>query len=128
MTCSANNTGSLGGGCRPNRLADGNLATPTIHEWFNVAAFQNPAKYHFGNDSRTEPDVRGPGTATLDLALFRSINLTERLNLQIRAEAFNSLNRTNLDPPATAIGAATAGIITTAEPPRIIQLGARISF
>jgi hypothetical protein len=130
MACSVNNTGSLGGGCRPNRLSSGVLSgsAQSVSEWFNVAAFQLPPNYQFGNDSRTEPALRGPGTATLDLALFRAINVTERMVLQIRAEAFNSLNRTNLDPPATTIGALGAGVITTAESPRILQLGARISF
>lgn len=130
MTCSANTTGSLGGGCRPNRLSDGNLSgsAQSIRQWFNIAAFQNPAQFRFGNDSRTEPDLRGPGVVTVDLALFRSVEITERINLRIRAEAFNSLNRANFGSPATSIGAAGVGIITTADSPRIIQLGVRISF
>jgi hypothetical protein len=125
-----NNTGSLGGGSRPNRLRSGLLAEEerSIDRWFDTAAYTLPPQFQFGNTSRTEPDVRSPGTAQLDFSLFRNIAVGERVNFQIRAEAFNALNRVNFSGPNTTIGAAAAGTITAADNARILQLGARLTF
>jgi hypothetical protein len=130
MGTAQNNTGSLGGGSRPNRLRSGKLPDEerSISRWFDTAAYAVPPQFQFGNTSRTEPDVRGPGTAQLDFSLFRNISIRERVNFQIRAEAFNALNRVNFDGPNTTIGAAAAGTITSAGDARIIQLGARFTF
>src|SRR6267378_2797022 len=71
--------------------------THTANQWFNTAAFTTPAAFTFGNVGRNS--VYGPGMQTLDLALQREFAVTERLKFQIRAEAFNALNRTNLGTP-----------------------------
>ncbi|MBI1897857.1 MAG: hypothetical protein HYS04_15205 [Acidobacteria bacterium] len=130
MGTSQNLTGSLGGGSRPNRLRSGKPASdePTIRRWFDVGAYAPPPQFQFGNTSRTESDVRGPGTARLDFSLFRNLRFNERLNLQIRAEAFNATNRVNFAGPNTTIGSPAAGTITSAGDARIIQLGVRLTF
>jgi hypothetical protein len=130
MGTSQNLTGSLGGGSRPNRLRSGKLpeSERTIARWFDVSAYVPPPQFQFGNTSRTEPDVRGPGTAQVDFSLFRNIRFAEEVNFQIRAEAFNALNRVNFSDPNTSIGSPGAGIITAAGDARIIQLGARFTF
>lgn len=130
MGTSQNLTGSLGGGSRPNRLRSGALpeSERSISRWFDPAAFTVLPQFTFGNTSRTEPDVRGPGTAQLDFSLYRNIAFAERANLQIRAEAFNALNRVNFGGPNTTIGAPGVGVITSAGAARIVQLGARLTF
>jgi hypothetical protein len=52
-----------------------------------------------GNRGRNS--VRGPGLATLDLSIFKNnyVGAGERFNLQLRAEVFNALNRTNFAVP-----------------------------
>jgi hypothetical protein len=131
MASAQNLTGALGTGySRPNRLRSGKLpdGTQSIYRWFDLSAFAQPAQYVFGNDSRTEPDLRGPGNATMDMSFGRVIRLTEKARLQIRAEAFNALNRVNFSNPNTTIGNINAGIITSCGAARIVQLGSRIWF
>jgi hypothetical protein len=78
--------------------------------------------------------LTGPGLADVDLSLFKNIALSERQTLQFRAEAFNTLNRSNYGVPNTTVfssGAvsASAGLITaTATPAREIQLALKLLF
>ncbi|HXY00051.1 MAG TPA: carboxypeptidase-like regulatory domain-containing protein [Candidatus Limnocylindrales bacterium] len=101
--------------------------TRTAAEWFNPAAFATPAAYTFGNAGRNS--VYGPPLQTLDLALVRSFHLTERLNFQLRGEAFNALNKVNLGTPNRYVNTPQFGTITMPMTPgREIQIGARFSF
>jgi hypothetical protein len=101
--------------------------THTASSWFNTAAFATPAAFTFGNVGRNT--VYGPGRQTLDLALQRDISITETVKLQLRAEAFNALNRTNLGTPNRFVNTPQFGTITEAATPgREIQLGVRLSF
>lgn len=112
------------------------LSNPTQYEWFNTAAFVNPPNYTFGNIGHTLPDARNPGFFNCDLSLIRNFKPVERMTLQFRLEAFNLDNHTNL---GFVNGGFTAGInglnsnstfgtITSARAPRIIQLGAKLSW
>src|SRR5262249_23164055 len=59
----------------------------------NRAAFQIPAAGQSGNFGRNQ--VRGLGAWQIDAALRRQFKLTERVNLQFRAEGFNIFNHPN---------------------------------
>ena len=99
----------------------------TADAWFNPAAFTTPAAFTFGNVGRNS--VYGPGMQTVDLALQREFAVTETLKFQIRAEAFNALNHTNLGTPNRFVNTPQFGTITEAATPgREIQLGVRVSF
>jgi carboxypeptidase family protein len=101
--------------------------TRTADRWFNTAAFTTPAAFRFGNVGRNT--VYGPGRQTLDLALQREFAMTETVKLQLRAEAFNALNHTNLGTPNRFANTPQFGTITEAATPgREIQLGLRVSF
>ena len=101
--------------------------THTAASWFNTAAFATPAAFTFGNVGRNT--IYGPGRQTLDLALQRGLVVTESVKLQIRAEAFNALNHTNLGTPNRFVNTPQFGTITEAATPgREIQLGLRLSF
>ncbi len=101
--------------------------TRTADRWFNTAAFSTPAAFKFGNVGRNT--VYGPGRQTLDLALQREFAMTETVKLQVRAEAFNALNHTNLGTPNRFVNTPQFGTITEAATPgREIQLGLRVSF
>ena len=55
--------------------------------------------------------------------------MTETVKLQVRAEAFNALNHTNLGTPNRFVNTPQFGTITEAATPgREIQLGVRLSF
>ena len=127
---SQNLTGSLSGGSRPMKLRSAVLpeSQRTIDRWFDTAAFIAPPQFQFGNAPRTEPDLRGPGTTQFDFSLFRNFRITEKVTVQARGEAFNVLNRVNLGVPATTVGAAGLGTITSADDARSIQVGLRFWF
>jgi hypothetical protein len=101
--------------------------TRTADRWFNTAAFATPAAFTFGNAGRNT--VYGPGRQTLDLAIQREFAVTETIKVQIRGEAFNALNHSNLGTPNRFVNTPQFGTITEASTPgREIQLGLRISF
>ena len=101
--------------------------TRSAGQWFNPAAFSVPAAYTFGNAGRNT--VYGPGMQLLDLALEREFAVTEGAKFQIRGEAYNTLNHTNLGTPNRFVNTPQFGTITeAASPARQIQLSARFSF
>ena len=101
--------------------------THTAAEWFNPAAFAAPPAFAYGNAGRNS--VYGPRMQTLDFAVARAFRITERTNLQFRAEAFNALNKVNLGTPNRFVNTPQFGTITMAMTPgREIQLSARVSF
>lgn len=101
--------------------------TRTAAEWFNPAAFATPAAFTFGDVGRNS--VYGPPLQTMDLALQRTFQLTEKLHFQLRGGAFNAPNKTNLGTPNRSVNTPQFGTITMAiTPGREIQLSARLSF
>lgn len=84
---------------RPNVVAGVNPlitgADKTVY--LNPAAFSTPAPGSFGNLGRGA--IHGPGMSQMDLTLSKRFNLTERVNLQFRAEGYNVFNRANFDLP-----------------------------
>ena len=65
----------------------------------NVAAFTVPNAGQQGTESRN--DIPGFGLTQVDLSIQRKFQITERFNLQFRADAFNVLNHPNfLNPNA----------------------------
>ena len=98
-----------------------------IEQWFNTAAFAQPAIGLDGSAGRSI--VEGPGYRNVDLGVFRNIRLAGRTALQFRFEATNVLNIVNLQNPGTALNAPNNfGKIRSARDMRRIQLGARVSF
>jgi hypothetical protein len=102
------------------------------NEYFNPAAFIQPLAGTYGNAGRNI--LEGPNLFETDLALAKKFGITERLNLQFRAECFNILNHTNLNTPnpvvytaATGGPSPTAGFVTsTATTSRQLQLGLKL--
>jgi hypothetical protein len=91
------------------------LSPATTGSAVNIQYIQNPSVFvnqgnAFGNLGRNV--VIGPGWSNLDLALAKNTRITERLTLQLRADAFDSLNQTNFNNPTTTVGSSTLGIIT----------------
>jgi Carboxypeptidase regulatory-like domain/TonB-dependent Receptor Plug Domain len=115
----------------------GPIVTENPNQWFNPKAFTPPVPGTYGNLGRGT--LTGPGLADFDLSLFKNTAITEKTNLQFRAEFFNILNRSNFGPPNTTIFSVTPGappaispsagvISTTATFPRQIQLGLKLIF
>ena len=84
---------------RPDVVAGVNpfLTTANKTVILNPAAFTIPKPGTFGNLGRGP--LHGPSLSQMDLTLSKRFNLTERVNLQFRAETYNIFNRANLLNP-----------------------------
>jgi hypothetical protein len=112
---------------RPNRISGGALSNPTIGQWYDVAAFQVPALYMYGNSGIDI--LRGPGMANWDSGLFKNFRMLDRMQLQFRTEFFNTLNTPHFSTPVANVQAATAGeILSTVGNPRQIQFALKLIF
>jgi hypothetical protein len=79
--------------------------------------------------------IEGPGFSNLDFALVKNTRFRERINFQIRADAFDALNHANFNNPGLTVGSSTFGLISaTRFPPgdsgssRQIQIAAKLVF
>jgi hypothetical protein len=113
-----------------------NFAGPVVlgnrTQWFDPNAFVLPTPGTWGNLGRG--DYRGPGLASVDISFLKNAALSERVNLQIRAECFNLQNRANFGTPNAVVFSGTAisgsaGLITnTTTTSRQLQLGVKLIF
>jgi hypothetical protein len=104
-------------------------------EWFNIAAFASNGPGKGIGPGGADGNVRrnfltAPGYRDVDIGLYRNLHFTERINLQIRAEATNAFNLVSLAAPTATVLSANDGKITSsvANSNRQIQLGARLTF
>jgi hypothetical protein len=106
---------------RPNRLFNPTLAAGerSTARWFDRAAFSPASQFTIGNSSRNP--VTGPSYRTVDLMAGKIFALTERLRMELRAEAFNITNTPSLGNPNGSFGTAAFGTITTAYDPRVFE-------
>ncbi|MBA2493445.1 MAG: TonB-dependent receptor [Acidobacteria bacterium] len=111
-------------------VGDPNVSTPNVDGFFNTAAFQAlpGTLMRFGLQPRNS--LRGPGFASLDLAIHRRFGLgRENTNLEFRWEVFNALNRANFGLPNRTVNSSSFGTITTLQgDPRIMQFAVRFNF
>ncbi len=123
-----------------NPAFTGNVVTGNPNQWFNATAFIAPPSNSgfYGNLGRDT--FTGPGLATWDFSVLKDTRLTERMNLQFRAEIFNLLNRANFNTPNLIVDvlqaapnatfpeqSPTAGSVTgTATTSRQIQFGLKL--
>jgi len=113
----------------------------TPNEWFNTAnyvvAYSNQAAgVATGGDVGLQT-LTGPPTKTLDFSIFKRFNLTERFNVQFRAEAINMTNFAVLSNPDASLGDSKTyggngnfGVITSsvASTERHLQFSLRLVF
>ncbi|HEX5875231.1 MAG TPA: TonB-dependent receptor [Pyrinomonadaceae bacterium] len=116
----------FGANDRPNLVGDPELSNGSTLQWFNTAAFAFPAPGTFGNAGRNI--LEGTGFQNVNASLVKNTALTERVNLQFRAEAFNLFNHPNFNLPDNFFGSPTFGRITSARDPRHIQFGLKLLF
>jgi hypothetical protein len=105
-----------------------------ILQWFDTSKFTVNAPGTFGNTGRYI--LRGPRFFNTDLGLLKATKITERVNLQFRAEAFDAFNNVNFQLPNSNMSSAQVGRITSVvtdnfglpNSQRIIQFGLRLTF
>jgi len=115
------------GNQRPNQvLSDPYCTTKSLNCWLNPSAFVAPATGTRGNMGIY--NLAGPGYFDIDLGLSRMFPVTERQRVEIRAEAFNVQNRTNLANPTASLNSSTFGKILSDISPRIMQFAIKYQF
>jgi len=124
-----------GGGNRPNStgrsaVIEGDRSrAQKINQWFDTGAFTVPASFTYGNVGRLLPDVRGPAMTNVDISLLKNTRITERINTQLRGEAFNALNTPHLWMPNTSATSVQFGqISSTTGNPRVLQVALKVTF
>lgn len=117
--------------CRPDVVAgkDPNAAPAegrSPAKWFDTSAVTTPAPLTGGNVGAYM--MRGPGTSTLDLSLFKTFRFNERWHLECRGEAFNLTNKTQFGNPDFSLQNSTFGTITSSSGSRTAQISLRLRF
>ncbi len=136
--------------CRPNVALNAfnlhkGVFNPTAHnrQFFPEVAplavngqvsgpYQRPAFGTFGNIERDA--LFGPGYLNTDFSLAKRFFLTEAVNLQFTAQAFNLFNHPNLANPSNLVDAAPGGYVTDIVAAQLgssmrgLQFAARVQF
>jgi hypothetical protein len=117
-----------GQGNRPNQTCRGNISNPNINAWFDTSCYVDDLTIDsYGNAGVNT--LHTDGLQQLDSSLFKTFKITERANLQIRADAFNTFNHPNFAAPDATVGDPTEGqIFSTSVDNRRMQFGLRLFF
>ena len=89
-----------------------------MNQWFNVnAGFNRNAAQQLQFNLRTFPllfsGIRGDGRANWDFSAIKNFAIRESVDLQFRAECYNSFNHPNFSGPNTDPVSTAFGTITT---------------
>ena len=149
-SCDLSSSGNLGDGgfghIRPDYVGGQILAHPSHHQpagqfplWYNPGVFAIPANGTFGNFPRNT--IVAPGIDNWNFSVFKNVNFTEKVKIQLRFEGYNVFNHTqwaqlnnslsSSGPAGTTYSgsnAGSAGQITATRDPRQLQLGGKFYF
>jgi hypothetical protein len=105
--------------------------------WWDPSSFADPEDIggtpRFGTCG---PGVlRGPGLVNIDMGVFRKFQMSERMDVQIRAEAFNMTNTPHFNNPNSNVSSSGFGVVTGMQntgreglDQRVFRFGLRIGF
>ncbi|HEY1501805.1 MAG TPA: TonB-dependent receptor [Acidobacteriaceae bacterium] len=102
------------------------------YRWFDPKSYQEPSDGYFGNCSVSS--VYGPGEQNIDGSVAKIFPVTERQNVEFRAEFINAFNHTILDAPSNGgidisnPDGGTIGQINKSEGARNIQFALKYNF
>jgi hypothetical protein len=122
-----------GGNDRPDQIADPRASHKTLTHFFNTAAFAPQPLGTIGTTQRNS--VFGPDFRHVDLSIFKTFVVTERVGLQFRAESYNISNTPNFylqnGQPGDSFGNPNFGQISQTDPnytPRQYQFALKALF
>ncbi len=97
--------------------------------YFNTSLFSLQPLGDPGNAKRRF--FSGPGLDNYDMALLKSVPLTESKSLQFRFEGFNVFNHAQFSGPTSVngnINSSSFGAVVSAAPPRLMQAAVKFIF
>ena len=108
-----------------------------VEQWWDPASFANPAVTggtpRFGTCGSNT--LRGPGLINVDMGIFRKFTITERIDLQFRAEAFNISNTPHFNNPNSNVASSDFGLVTAVQntgreglDQRVFRFGLRLGW
>jgi outer membrane receptor protein involved in Fe transport len=111
----------------PNLVGAVHARDPRKGPYFDPSAFAAETVGALGTARRRF--FHGPGINNWDMALLKDTKLTERMNLEFRAEFFNLFNHAQFGAVNGNFSAGRGfGFATSASPPRIGQLSFKLIF
>jgi hypothetical protein len=105
----------------------------SLRKWFNTSAFVTNSTLQLGQNIRTLSTrfsgIRADGLNQWDLSASKTTAISEKVNLQFRAEFVNAFNHPKFGAPNTTPSNQNFGVITAdSQWPRTIQLGLKLMF
>jgi hypothetical protein len=117
----------------PNKICDG--WSQTYGQWFNTSGFvtdatQQPAAFQARVFPRRIGNCRADGLNRLDTNIQRTFRIREGLTFQMRLDALNVVNKSQMSAPDIAPNSSTFGKVTsnTTSTNRFLLIQGRISF
>jgi hypothetical protein len=105
----------------------------TVSRWFNTDGFERNSALQLASNVRRFSSrfngIRGDGPNNWDVSFIKNTRITERAQLQFRAEAINALNHPQFTTPNTTPSSTAFGVVTGEFAwPRVIQFGLKLLF
>jgi Carboxypeptidase regulatory-like domain len=110
---------------------DPKMSNQTADQWFNTSGFARLPDFTPRSNPWNFPGLYGPGVFNMDIGLVKAFRLTEKLEMQLKMDAFNLLNNMSWGDPSTNVNSSNFGRSTNQADltyGRRIQLGARLEF
>ena len=104
-------------------------APPYIEQnggFLDAVAFATPAGGQWGNAGRNS--INGPAQFSLNASLTRTFRINERVNMDLRVDANNVLNRVTFPDWNTTVGSSQFGLPTRANEMRSLRPSLRVRF
>jgi hypothetical protein len=105
----------------------GSSFDPNKDKYLDASVFPIQPVGILGNAPRKNSKVRVFPTLNENVSLAKTFSVTERLRVDVRAEAFNVFNRVVFGGPQTSLNSSTFGVISSqANSPRQMQGGLKL--
>jgi hypothetical protein len=141
LTCGCGNLNTPGSTETPNQIAPVNIlhGINTGNLWFSTSSFGATPSTPIGTIGNVgRNSLVGPGVVWINANITRWFNITERLRLNVRAEALNVTNKPWFNNPQNSFSSSTFGYVTGTVSSgtgvngtgggRNVQFGARVEF
>jgi hypothetical protein len=110
-----------------NEVGDPTPRHRSPFEWINPSAFSAPAPYTFGTMGRNS--LRTDWNRNLDLSIFRTFPIQNRLAMEFRFESYNLTNTAVFAAPNNVFNAPNFGVVpSTSNTPRQLQVALKFTY